>query len=107
MCLISYRRCALCNRYAGVVIIDDGIPIPFCADCSRNLNAVRCDMFYVCSVEGCSEPPEFIALVGNGHLGMMFLCTDHFQWSKEDLSTVLVLSRRMDAREPRPVTGGC
>ncbi len=99
MLLITYRKCVLCGKYAGVVIVQGESTFPFCVGCSRMLNVDPRLVVYVCSVEGCSVAPEFITLLGNGDLSMTLLCPDHFLWCREDLSTVLVISKRIDSEE--------
>jgi hypothetical protein len=102
LCLITFRKCAVCKKHAGVFILLEGTAVPFCVNCSRRFDMdPRCVVF-VCSVEGCPAAPEFITLLGNGNVSMTFLCSEHFQWCREDLSTVLVISKRMNLEDRRP-----
>ena len=48
-----------------------------CNDCINEIDNRCLRHRYVCSVEGCDEPPNFIALV-DGQNGALFLCARHF-----------------------------
>ena len=101
MYLVTFRKCAICKKHAGVAVFNEGSVVLFCLSCSKMFEIYPRYVLYVCSIEGCSATPEFITLLGDGDISMTFLCPEHFRWCREELSTVLVISKRMDLEEWR------
>ena len=80
----------MCRRYAFLLITISGEEMAFCLACLEEVGHYS-RRRYVCSVEGCRSPPEFLTALDDECEEALLLCPEHLNVLRAKMQFVFTL----------------